>query len=313
MTMKHFTRLALSGCAAAMALTFSAFAYDTGVTTDDGLRLRSEPSTSASIRTILPKGQSLSVLEVLEDWYKVDVNGTEGYVFADFVDVDHAEEVAEEAVEEAMTAQESSVQGNAAEEETAKEEETVRGIVTGGTINVRKGPSTDYEKITTVRTGKAVVIEGSENGWYKVSFDGVTGYILGKYVREAADGVSSVGAQAAALAYNYLGVPYVWGGSSPKGFDCSGLTMYLYQQYGYSLPHGATAQYNNSGSYVAKADLEPGDLVFFSQGSYSIGHAGIYIGNGEFIHARASTGRVQIDRLDASYYMRHYVGAKRIG
>ena len=195
MTMKHFTRLALTGCAAAMALTFSAFAYDTGVTTDDGLRLRSEPSTSATIRSILPKGQSLSVLEVLEDWYKVDVNGTEGYVFADFVDVDHAEEIAEEAVEEAMTAQESSVQGNAAEEETAKEEETVRGIVTGGTINVRKGPSTDYEKITPVRTGKAVVFEGSENGWYKVSYNGTAGYVHSDYV--SLSGVTSNGGSTA--------------------------------------------------------------------------------------------------------------------
>ena len=191
-------------------------------------------------------------------------------------------------------------------------DETLYGIVTGGTINVRTGPSTSHSKITTIQSGHVVSIEGSENGWYKISFDGVTGYIHGDYLRESVDASSPIGTQAAALAHDYIGVPYSWGGSSPRGFDCSGLTMYLYAQYGYSLPHTATGQYKNCGSYVAKENLQPGDLVFFSQRGYAIGHVGIYIGDGAFIHARSSTHRVQIDWLNSSYYSSHYVGAKRI-
>ena len=119
-------------------------------------------------------------------------------------------------------------------------------------------------------------------------------------------------AQLIAKAEQYLGTPYVWGGYSPSGFDCSGFTMYLYAKLGYSLPHSATAQYKNCGYAVAKSDLQPGDLVFFSDSSHAIGHVGIYIGNGQIIHARYSVGKITIDSLSASYYASRYVGAKRI-
>ena len=114
------------------------------------------------------------------------------------------------------------------------------------------------------------------------------------------------------MAMPFLGTRYRSGGASPSGFDCSGFTMYLYAKLGYSLPHSATAQYKNCGYAVAKADLQPGDLVFFSDSSHAIGHVGIYIGNGQIIHARYSVGKITIDSLSASYYASRYVGAKRI-
>jgi cell wall-associated NlpC family hydrolase len=91
---------------------------------------------------------------------------------------------------------------------------------------------------------------------------------------------SSLGAKAVAIAQQYLGVPYVWGGASPSGFDCSGLVMYVYGQLGVSLPHNAAAQYASL-PHVPLNDLQPGDLVFF----YGFGHVGIYVGGGEMIHA----------------------------
>ena len=79
----------------------------------------------------------------------------------------------------------------------------------------------------------------------------------------------------------YLGTPYVWGGASPSGFDCSGFSMYVYAQMGVSLPHNAAMQYNTVGTYVPRDQLQAGDLVFFD----GLGHMGIYIGGDQFIHA----------------------------
>jgi cell wall-associated NlpC family hydrolase len=100
---------------------------------------------------------------------------------------------------------------------------------------------------------------------------------------------STLGGQAVAIAEQYLGVPYVWGGASPDGFDCSGLVMYVYAQLGVSLPHNALEQYNAL-PHVPVSDLEPGDLVFF----YGFGHVGIYIGGGMMIHAPHTGTVVQI-------------------
>jgi cell wall-associated NlpC family hydrolase len=111
------------------------------------------------------------------------------------------------------------------------------------------------------------------------------------------------------IAMQYLGVPYVWGGASPSGFDCSGLVMYVFAQVGISLPHYTVAQwdYPNAVS-VPRSDLQPGDLVFFA----GLGHVGIYVGNGQFIHAPHTGDVVRIDSLGEGWYSSEYVGAKRI-
>jgi peptidoglycan DL-endopeptidase CwlO len=117
----------------------------------------------------------------------------------------------------------------------------------------------------------------------------------------------TLGQQAAALAQQYLGVPYVWGGASPSGFDCSGLVVYVYGQLGVSLPH-YTGSLWNSGAHVSRSDLAPGDLVFF----YNLDHVGIYIGGGVFIHAPHTGTVVQYGNLNDSWYSSAYDGAVRI-
>jgi len=104
----------------------------------------------------------------------------------------------------------------------------------------------------------------------------------------------------------YLGTPYVWGGASPGGFDCSGLVVYVFSQVGVSLPHSSYAQYG-AGVPVSYDQLQPGDLVFF----YGLGHVGIYVGGGNFIHAPHTGDVVKISSLSGSYTS-SYVGARRI-
>ncbi len=115
----------------------------------------------------------------------------------------------------------------------------------------------------------------------------------------------------AQAALEYRGVRYRWGGMSTRGMDCSGLVALVLRDYGIKAPHNSKALYK-LGKQVSREDLQPGDLVFFHTTRAGISHVGIYIGDGKFVHASSSKGRVRVDRLDTGYYSRRYVGARRV-
>jgi peptidoglycan DL-endopeptidase CwlO len=132
--------------------------------------------------------------------------------------------------------------------------------------------------------------------------------VSGSDAQQAAPPASSAGAQAAQIALGEQGTPYVWGGSAPGGFDCSGLVAWSYGQVGISLPH-YTGSLWNVGAHISQDQLEPGDLVFFHGES----HVGIYIGGGQFVHAPHTGDVVKVSSLSDSWYSSGYDGAVRVG
>ena len=200
------------------------------------------------------------------------------------------------------------------------------GVINASDVRLRSDANTSSSILATLSKGTAVTVLTQSGSWYAVSCNGTNGYVAQQYVTlgtslpaedtgssAANDNVSSVppsssGSSAVSIAYQYLGVPYVYG-----GFDCSGFTMYVYNQLGISLPHGATPQLKY-GTYVSRSELQPGDLVFFSDGSYPASHVGIYVGDDQFIHASSSTGNgycVCVSSLNTNYYSRNFVGGRR--
>lgn len=133
----------------------------------------------------------------------------------------------------------------------------------------------------------------------------LSGFIGQLHKAEAA----SPGETAANLALNFIGVPYKWGGISPSGFDCSGLVNYTYKKAGISLPRTAE-QLFHKGKTVSKSNLHEGDLVFFSTYKAGASHVGIYLNNNRFVHA--STSGVRVDSLSTRYWVKTYLGSKRV-
>ena len=280
-----------SDTATAAGFSMESVAGEVGLITGSVVNFRSEPEMEdVNVLTKVRAGDELTIINVSDEWCHATYQGQEGYVKADYISVNGIPLV------------------------------DPRGIITGDCVNVRSISSTDGAIVAKVYAGDLVDLLNMENGWYAVSVNGQLGYIRSDFLR-VYDGVSGsgLGADVVTTAKKYLGTRYVYGGASSKGFDCSGFTMYIYDQYGYNLPHSATSQWNSStGTTVARADLQPGDLVFFCDPARSNGkacsHVGIYIGDGDFIHASSSrSGGVRINSLSESYYDGYYVGAKRIG
>jgi cell wall-associated NlpC family hydrolase len=126
------------------------------------------------------------------------------------------------------------------------------------------------------------------------------------HVRHAAPVADTIAGAAVRDAMRLRGAPYVWSGASPAGFDCSGFTSYVYGRLGIRLAHSSYAQWS-AGPHVRRSDLRPGDLVFFA----GLGHVGIYIGGGRFVHAPHTGTVVSVDRLSGSWYGPEYDGAVR--
>lgn len=231
---------------------------------------------------------------------------------------------------------------NAADNQTTTYTEKTM-YINESSVNVRKEPSTSSEIVMVLALNTKLTVIGEEGDWYKVKTSEGNAYVSKKLLSSKQTTTSRGGSitehtsttttnnvdkttSVAVVEYakQFLGVPYVYGGASKSGFDCSGFTMYVYKKFGISMRHGAQAQAKLGTAVKAdkksatslKQNLQLGDLVFFLdyETMDEIGHCGIYIGDGKFIHASSGSGYcVKINSLlPGEYYNTRYCAARRV-
>lgn len=191
----------------------------------------------------------------------------------------------------------------------------------GDPLRVRQGPGTSYGILCSVYDGDRFPITGKTNGWYQILCNGRTGYVSAEFVivqdsstvtQPGGDVPSNpLSQEIVEFALQYVGYPYIYGTAGPDTFDCSGFTSYVYAQFGYQLNRSSKDQIKN-GVAVSKEDLQQGDLVLFSNNGEYPTHVGLYIGDGNIVHASTEKDGVKISSLNTSYYIQNYFGARRV-
>lgn len=268
------------------ALGITAAAADVGIVAAGQLDILQGPSAEDAVISSLPEGVQVPVLGKVGDFYRIRYDSKVGYV-------------------------------NSADLAVIDMERT--GLVTASALNIRKSPVTGAVLTKLLRGTSVTILETDANtGWHKIALDHGFGWCSPEYILETTtqspEDDSAFGQQVVAEAKKYLGYRYRYGGSSPStGFDCSGLTSYVYRQCGLAISRTATAQYAD-GISVEISALQPGDLVFFRNSSSGsrIGHVGIYVGDGQYIHSPSPGRTVTIESLTNSWSSRYYYGACRI-
>ena len=289
------------------------------------LRLRGEPSTSSSILDVASTNECVVVIGQSGDWYRVNYNLQEGYMHKSYLDVltrENAELGYGVVTGSAVNLRSGPGTGYRVVSTAAKgakcyiiglNEGWYKVIYSSNICYIRS----DYLELTEIpyenqaspnspkffRRGKSTGTAPSASA--------LNGTSTGTSSSQASSAPSLTGQAIVAEAQKYLGAPYVYGGASPSGFDCSGLVYYVLKTLGYSPNRTPEAQYSH-GTYVSKANLQPGDLVFFSGNGSTITHVGIYTGNGQFIHAPNSRSTVSYASLTSGYWSEHFFGARRV-
>ncbi len=328
--------------ALALALTISALTipasaagqtmYGIGFVNTDGLRLRSEASTNSTTLATAAQDECVVVVSQSGDWYKVIYNLQEGYMYGAYRDVltqENAEFGYGSVTGSGVNLRSGPGTGYSSVAVASSGEQCYILGLNNGWYKVLYNSTicyirSDYLELTEIpyenqaspnspkffRRGNSTGVTPSAaalNGTTAATTAAVTS------TSTAASSSSGVtGAQILAEAQKYLGCPYVSGGASPSGFDCSGFVYYVLKQLGFS-PYRTPASQYTQGTYVEKSDLQVGDIVFFAGTAASgISHVGIYAGNGQFIHAPNSRSTVSYSDLTSGYWANHYYGARRM-
>lgn len=268
----------------------SAFGYtNLGVADVDGnLNVREAPSTEADVVGKMPNNAGCEILGVEGEWTKIQSGKVEGYVKSEYL-----------------------LSGDAALARAEEVKQTI-ATVTTTTLYVREQPNTDCTIVTMMPEGEELEVIEVLDGWVKINVDSDEGYVSADYVEISVEltkamtlteirygqGVSDVRVSLVQYATQFVGNPYVWGGTSlTRGADCSGFVLSVFANYGISLPHSSVAQ-AGCGTQISASEAQPGDLFFYSNGS-RINHVAIYIGNGQVVHASSPKSGIKIS---GAYY-----------
>lgn len=305
--------------------------YGIGFVTASSLRLRSESNSSSAIVDTAPRNDCVVVISKSGEWYKVNYNLQEGYMHEDYLSVslcENAELGNGKITGNSVNLRTGPSTSHSVAAVSSKNETCyIIGINDGWYKVIYKNITayirSDYVDLTEIpyenqesanspkyyRLGKS--ISSSPSAPVQNTSDSAnTSAPAEESTTSAAKGT---GADILAEARKYLGTRYVSGGASPSGFDCSGLVYYVLKQVGYA-PYRTPSDQYNQGTYVDKASLKPGDIVFFAgTGASGISHVGIYAGNGQFLHAPNSRSTVSYSDLTSGYWANHYYGARRMG
>lgn len=316
------------GCLSLPASAAETTMYGIGFVNTATLRLRAEANITSAVLATAPENDCVVIISKSGQWYKVNYNLQEGYMHEDYLDA---------ATKENAELGYGQVTGNgvnlrsgpatsygvtAVASQGAKcyiiglNEGWYKVIYNGSICYIRSdylelteypyenqkssnSPKFFQRGVSTGVTPSADALNGTSSNSSASSVTTATG--------------NATGSQILAQAQQYLGCPYVSGGASPSGFDCSGFVYYVLKQLGYS-PYRTPADQYNMGTSVSKDSLKAGDLVFFAATYGSgISHVGIYAGNGQFIHAPNSRSTVSYSDLTSGYWAEHYYGARRVG
>jgi cell wall-associated NlpC family hydrolase len=320
-----------SGSGSAASFAAGSLAVVTG-TGGSGVRIRAAKSTNAAIVTVVGEGKTVQVTSGSSaTWIAVSYNGNSGFISADYL----------KATSSSGTSTPGSGSGTSGGS-TSFRLAIGDKAVTLASVNLRYGSSTSTGVAAVVPTGTVVKITGSpKNGFYPVSWDGLKGYLYTDYLRET-DAALSVrggsgtgttdpgpgtgtgtgngsgsgsasGNSIVSFAMQYVGYPYVWATHGPGSFDCSGFTSWVVKNVlGLNIGYSVAPQFNY-GVGVTRANLQPGDIVFF-ENTYTFGlsHVGIYIGNNQFVHAENQNTGVVVSDLNSTYYSTRFYGARRM-
>lgn len=261
---------------------------------NDYLNIRETPSEGGELVGKLPKNGGCEVIKEENGWYQIKSGKVSGYVRADYL----------------ITGDEARYR--------AQEIAADMAVATSGGLRVREEPNTDCPVITMVAEGEELEVVEVLDGWVKIMLDDEEAYVSAEYVTisknlekavtmteiEYGEGITDVRVDLVNYAKQFLGNPYVWGGTSlTNGADCSGFVQSIFKQYGVSLPRTSVSQ-SQSGTKISLSEAKPGDLIFYDKGG-AVNHVAIYIGNGQVIHA--SNPRTGIRISNATYRTPHSV------